>query len=246
MLFHLAALAQQVGQFIFIYLINLRLMSLFSNFFQRKYQIVQKLEKINTLNLSMRHEEALVETSGLICELMLNPSLLNEINNIGEFGNFLTTQISNFRRNDELMFISELAFFASTKAMNKNIHPDYLYDRLFIMYNAEDFFIETIKETNNLQYNPMNMSRNNSMHHIKWQAEDILLKMRYHDLFNENKFYRLGSNDSSFNGQEFIEISSMIDDGKFGLINKIDFAKEGGVFINNCYKFLAKKYSFTI
>jgi hypothetical protein len=92
----------------------------------------------------------------------------------------------------------------------------------------------------------MNMSRNNSMHHIKWQAEDILLKMRYHDLFNENKFYRLGSNDSSFNGQEFIEISSMIDDGKFGLINKIDFAKEGGVFINNCYKFLAKKYSFTI
>lgn len=221
-------------------------MSLFSNFFHRKYQIVQKLEKINTLNLSMRHEEALVETSGLICELMLNPSLLNEINNIGEFGNFLTTQISNFRRNDDIMFMTEIAFFASTKAMNKNIHPDYLYDRLFIMYNCEDFFIDTVKETNNLQYKPMNMSRNNSMLHIKWQAEDILLKMRYHDLFNYNKFYSFQSNDSSFNGQEFIEISSIIDDGKFGAINRNDFAKEGGVHINRCYEFLAKKYSFTI
>jgi hypothetical protein len=128
--------------------------------------------------------------------------------------------------------------------MNKNLHPDYLYDRLFIMYNAEDFFIDTVKESNNLQYKPL--SRVNSMHGIKWQAEDILLKMRYHDLFNENKFYSSGSNDSSFNGQEFIEISLMIEEGKFGSLNKNDFAKEGGVLISRCYEFLANKYSIII
>lgn len=219
-------------------------MSLFGNLFNRKNKIDERIENINLLNLSMRQNEALIETRNLISELMQNPSLLNGISNIGAFGNFLTLQLNNFQRTEEIMFISELSFFASTKAMNKNLHPDYLYDRLFIMYNAEDFFIDTVKESNNLQYKPL--SRVNSMHGIKWQAEDILLKMRYHDLFNSNKFYSFQSNDSSFNGQEFIEISSMIEDGKFGAINRNDFAKEGGVNINRCYEFLANKYSLII
>jgi hypothetical protein len=221
-------------------------MSLFGNLFNRKNKIDERIENINLLNLSMRQNEALVEIRNLISDLMLKNLILNETKDIGAFGNFLTLNLNHFQRTDEIMFISEIAFFASTKAMNKNIHPDYLFDRLFIMYNAEDFFIDTIKETNNLQYKPMNMGRNNSMHHIKWQAEDILLKMRYHDLFNESKFYRPGSNDSSFHGQEFIEISAMIDDGKFGSINKNDFAEDGGVHINRCYEFLANKYSLII
>jgi hypothetical protein len=219
-------------------------MSLFGNLFKRKNKIDERIENINHLNLSMRQNEALIETRNLISELMLKHIILNETRDIGAFGNFLTLNLNHFQRTDEIMFMSEIAFFASTKAMNKNIHPDYLYDRLFIMYNCEDFFIDTIKESNNLQYKPL--SRNNSMHAIKWEAEDILLKMRYHDLFNLNKFYSFQSNDSSFNGQEFIEISSMIDDGKFGTIKKNDFAKEGGLQINRCYEFLANKYSIII
>ena len=68
--------------------------------------------------------------------------------------------------------------------------------------------------------------------------------MRYHDLFNENKFYRDGSNNNSFNGQEFIEISKMINDGQFGTVNKEDIIKEGSELINRCYEFIATKYSF--
>jgi hypothetical protein len=219
-------------------------MSLFGNLFNRKNKIDERIENINLLNLSMRQNEALIETRNLISELVQNPSLLNGISNIGAFGNFLTLHINLFQRTDEITFMSEIAFFASTKAINKNIHTDYLYDRLFIMYNCEDFFIDTIKESNNLQYKPL--SRSNSMHALKWEAEDILLKMRYHDLFNLNKFHSFQSNDSSFNGQEFIEISTMIDDRKFGAITNNDFAKEGGVNINRCYEFLANKYSLTI
>jgi hypothetical protein len=214
------------------------------NFFKRKNKIDERVENINLLNLSMRQNEALVEIRNLISDLMIKNLILNETSDIGAFGNFLTLHLNHFQRTDEITFMSEIAFFASTKAMNKNIHPDYLYDRLFIMYNCEDFFIDTIKESNNLQYKPL--SRNNSMHALKWEAEDIMLKMRYHDLFNLNKFHSFQSNDSSFNGQEFIEISSMIDEGKFGAITKNDFAKEGGVNINRCYEFLANKYSLTI
>lgn len=219
-------------------------MSLFGNLFKRKNKIDERIENINLLNLSMRQNEALTEIRNLISDLMINNLILNETRDIGAFGNLLTLHLNHFQRTDEIMFMSEIAFFASTKAMNTNIHPDYLYDRLFIMYNCEDFFIDTIKECNNLQYKPL--SRNSSMHAIKWEAEDILLKMRYHDLFNLNKFYGFQSNDLSFNGQEFIEISSMIDDGKFGAINKNDFAKEGSVHINRCYEFLANKYSLII
>lgn len=53
------------------------------------------------------------------------------------------------------------------------------------MYNAEDFIMDTVREANDLHYKPF--SRFNSIHYIKWQVEDILLKMRYHDLFHENR-----------------------------------------------------------
>jgi hypothetical protein len=70
--------------------------------------------------------------------------------------------------------------------------------------------------------------------------------MRYHDLFHENKFYRDGSNDDTFNGKEFIEISRVIESGKFASTNKNDFVKDGGELIKRCYEFVASKYSFTI
>ena len=81
-----------------------------------------------------------------------------------------------------------------------------------------------------------------SMHNIKYMAEDILLKMRYHDLFHENQFYRNGSNDSSFNGQEFIEISDMILNGSFESRNKAEIVKKGKKHIDKCYNYIAGKY----
>lgn len=173
---------------------------------------------------------------------MQNPSLINGMKMYGEFGNYFTNQLNNFQRKDELQFITELAFFVISKRINFKIHSDNLFDRLKIMYNAQDFLIDTVKEVNNLHYNPLSML--NSIHH--WQAEEILLKMRYHDLFHENKFYEDGSNNNSFNGQEFIEISAMFKNGKFTTTNMNDFAKEGGELIKRCYEFIASKYSFTI
>ena len=109
------------------------------------------------------------------------------------------------------------------------------------MYNAEDFFIDTVKEANNLQYNPLN--RMGSINNIKYMAEDILLKMRYHDLFHENKFYRNGSNDSSFNGQEFIEITDMIKSGRFESVSQDEITNKGKESINKCYNYIAGKYT---
>ena len=216
-------------------------MGIFGNMFSRKNQIDEKLENINILMATMRQNEALIETKKLIAELMQKPSSINGMTKIGELGNFLTHQLNNFQRTDEIQFIVELAFFASTKAINNQTNPNYLYDRLIIMYNAEDFFIDTVKESNNLQYNPL--SRMGSMNNIKHIAEDLLLKMRYHDLLNENKFYRNGSNDSSFNGQEFIGITNMIKNGQFGSANQAEIASKGNESIIKCYNHIATKYS---
>lgn len=217
-------------------------MGLLSNLFNGKNQIDDQLERINLLKATMRQNEALKETKSLIYAIIGNPKLINSMKNFGELGNFLTNQLNNFHQTNELQFITELAFFVITKALNKEIHPFNLFDRLFIMYNAEDFLTDTIIETHNLQYNPL--SRTGSRHYIKYQAEDMLLKMRFHDLFHENKFYREGGNDSSFNGQEFIEISKMINNGQFGSVSKNDIVNEGGELIKKCYEFVATKYSF--
>lgn len=219
-------------------------MGKFSDFFNKKNPIDEKFEEINILGSTMRQREAQTQTKLLISNLMQNPSLINGMKMYGEFGNYLTNQLNNFQRTDELQFITELAFFVISKALNGEIHPFNLFDRLIIMYNAEDFLIDTVKEANDLRYEPLSMV--NSLKHIKWQAEDILLKMRYHDLFHENKFYRNGSNDDSFNGEEFNEISRMIENGQFATTNKNDFVKEGGELIKRCYEFVATKYSFTI
>jgi hypothetical protein len=216
-------------------------MGIFGNIFSGKNQIDEKLESINILMTTMRQNEALIQTKKMINELMLKPSLLNGMTKIGELGNLLTHQLNNFQRNEEIQFIVELTFFASTKAINNQKNPNIFYDRLIIMYNAEDFFIGTIKEANILQYNPL--SRMGSMHNIKYIAEDILLKMRYHDLFNENKFYRNGSNDNSFNGQEFIKITNMIKSGEFESVNQDDIINKGQESINKCFNYIAEKYS---
>jgi hypothetical protein len=217
-------------------------MGLISNFFKGKNQIEERLERINTLRATMRQNEAINETKSLIYEIMRKPSSINGMNNTGELGNLLTHQLNNFQRTDELQFITELAFFLITKALNKQIHPNNLFDRLIIMYNAEDFLTDTILGASNLQYNPL--SRMGSRVNIKHQAEDMLLKMRFHDLLEENKFYRNGSNNSSFNGQEFISISNMINNGQFGSISIIDIAKVGNELIQRCFVFIAAKYSF--
>ncbi|HCN84282.1 MAG TPA: hypothetical protein DIT07_11790 [Sphingobacteriaceae bacterium] len=219
-------------------------MGLFNNLFKGKNQIDEQLERINILRVTMRQNEALNQTRSLINELMGKPSLINGMNNTGDLGNFLTHQLNNFQRTDELQFITELAFFMITKALNKQIHPSNLYDRLIIMYNSEDFLADTIIEANNLQYNPLSLM--GSRHNIKYMAEDMLLKMRFHDLFHENKFYRNSSNDDSFNGQQFIEISKMINNGQFGSVNNDDISKEGGELIKKCFVFITKKYSLEI
>lgn len=221
-------------------------MGLFSKPFKGKNQIEEQLERINILRCTMKQDEALTETKSMIYKIMGKPSLINGMSNPGELGNFLTHQLNNFQRTDELQFINELAFFVITKTLNKQIHPFNLYDRLIIMYNGEDFLTDTIKEANNMHYNPINLSREGSLHNIKWLAEDMLLKMRFHDLFHENKFYRDGSNDDSFNGQEFIEISNMIKNGRFESVNVDDIANKGKELINKCYNFIVAKYSLDI
>lgn len=214
-------------------------MGIFSNFFNGKNKIEERIENINILRVTMQQNEALTRTKNLVREIIENPSLLNGINSIGAFGNFLTNQFNTFNRNEEIQIICELAFFASTKALIKQNNPNFFYDRLITMYNAEDFFIDIIKDAYNLKTSPLSIMGFHNKHLLK----DMLLKMRYHDLFNENKFYRNGSNDSSFNRLEFIKITNLISNQKFESDNPNEIIKEGKELIDKCYNFISIKYS---
>ena len=212
-------------------------MGIFDNSFSKKNNIEGKVNNINLLKTTLRRNEAIIETKNLIEELMQTPSLINGVTDFGDFGNFLTNQFDLFQRNDELQFITEISYFASTKELNNTIAPNILYDRLFVLYNAEDFITDTIIQANNFQ-----VSR---IHHIRWMADDILLKMRYHDLFHENKFYKNGSNDNTFNGQEFIDLSNRIQQGSFESKNPHDIVSKGNESIDKCFNFISRKYSLS-
>jgi len=219
-------------------------MGIFDNLFGKKNNLEGKINNINLLRTTMRQNDAIIETKNLIRELIQNPTLINGISNYGELGNFLTNQFNLFQSAQELEFISEISFYASTKSLNNQIDPNVLYDRLLVLYNAEDFITDTIIHANNFQHNPL--SRFSSSHNIRWMADDILLKMRYHDLFQENKFYRNGSNDNTFNGQEFIDLSNRIQQGSFESKNSHDIVSKGKESIDKCFNFISRKYSLSI
>ncbi len=219
-------------------------MGIFNNLFSKKNKIQEKINNINLLRVTMRQNEAINLTKNLIRELLQTPSLINGVSDFGDFGNFLTNQFELFQSNDELQFVTEISYFASTKELNKAIAPNALYDRLFVLYNAEDFMTDTIIQANNFQHNPL--SRFSSSHNIRWMADDILLKMRYHDLFHENKFYKNGSNDNTFNGQEFIDLSNRIQQGCFESKNPHDIVSKGKESIDKCFNFISRKYSLSV
>lgn len=218
-------------------------MGIFSNLFNKSNGVDEKIEKIQLLKVTSKKSEAKNKTSELIYELRSNPTLINSVKDYGKLGNFLTNELNSFNRNDELQFISELSFFASSKALIKKVHPFILYDRLIILYNAEDFITDTILATNgNLSSPPIAFGR--FANHSKWIADDILIKMRFHDLFYENKFYSNCSNDNSFNGQEFIDLSYRIKNGSFESKNPEEIVNLGKIAIDNCYNYISEKYSF--
>jgi hypothetical protein len=218
-------------------------MGFLDNLFGKKNNLEGKINNINLLRTTMRQNEAIIESKNLIRELMQTPSLINGINNYADLGNFLTNQFNLFQSNQELEFIAEISFYASTKSLINQIDPNVLYDRLLVLYNAEDFITDTIINANNFQHNPL--SRFSSSQNIRWMADDILLKMRYHDLFQENKFYRNGSNDNTFNGQEFIDLSNRIQQGSFESNNPQDIVSKGKESIDKCFNFISRKYSLT-
>jgi len=218
-------------------------MGFLDNLFGKKNNLEGKINNINLLRTTMRQNEAIIESKNLIRELMQTPSLINGINNYADLGNFLTNQFNLFQSNQELEFIAEISFYASTKSLINQIDPNVLYDRLLVLYNAEDFITDTIINANNFQHNPL--SRFSSSQNIRWMADDILLKMRYHDLFQENNFYRNGSNDNTFNGQEFIDLSKRIQQGSFESNNPQDIVSKGKESIDKCFNFISRKYSLT-
>jgi hypothetical protein len=216
-------------------------MGFFDSIFNKQNKIDEKLNKINLLSCTGRQNEANDETVLLVRELMNNTSILNDLKNNGDFGNFLTNQFDLFQNSNELQFITEIAFYSTTKELQTKQNLNLFYDRLIILYNAEDFITETIIECNNIQTN--SLSRINSRHHIKWMADDMLLKMRFHDLFNKNKYYANGMNSNSFNGQEYMDFLNRIDQGSFESSNPLEIVSEGSRIITKCFNHISRKYN---
>jgi hypothetical protein len=218
-------------------------MGIFSNLFNKSTEVDEKIENIQLLKVTSKKSEAKNKTSELIYELRSNPSLINSVKDYGKLGNFLTNELNSFNRNDELQFISEMSFFASSKSLIKKVDPFILYDRLIILYNAEDFITETILAMNGNHSSSISLGR--FANHSKWIADDILIKMRFHDLFYENKFHSNGGNDNSFNGQEFIDLSYRIKNGSFESKNPEEIVNLGKIEIEKCYNHIANKYQFS-
>jgi hypothetical protein len=108
--------------------------------------------------------------------------------------------------------------------LKKQLDPNLLHDRILILYNAKDFKLDTIITARNFDCSPISISR--SRQNIKWIAEDMLIKMRFQDLFHENKFYSNGSNDNFCTGKEFIDLSNRIQQGRFESKNPSEIAKK--------------------
>lgn len=210
--------------------------------FGQKNEINERLEVINILLVTNKEREANDELSKLIRELIVSPKTINEVTKPGEFGNLLTNLFNNFNDNDELQFIVEIAFYLISKGLLKESTPNGLYDRLIVMYNGEDFLMETIKQSQGLEYNTL--SRLGSRHIINHQISDLLMKMRYHDLVTENRFWRNGENGNDFNKSQLIELVTQIQDGYFGEnIGVKEVELEGKHLINKTNQFIIDKYS---
>jgi len=217
-------------------------MGILNSIFNKSEGVDERIVNIQLLKITSKISEARNKTIELIYELRANPNLINSVKDYAKLGNFLTNELNSFNRNDDLQFISELSFYASSKALIKKVDPFLLYDRLIILYNAEDFITDTILAMNGNQSDPMILGR--FANHSKWIADDTLIKMRFHDLFYENKFYSNGSNDNSFNGQEFIDLSNRINNGSFESKNPNDIANQGKKLIDKCYNYISEKYSY--
>ena len=220
-------------------------MNFIKNIFSSKNGINEKLKTINLLRVTNKGRQANDEISSLIKDLMSSPKAINDINNLGEFGNLLTNLLNNFNQNDELQFIVEIAFYAISKGLVKDTSPHGLYDRIIVMYNGEDFLKETIRQSQGLEYNPL--SRLGSRHMINHQVDDLLMKMRYHDLVSENRFWRNGENGNDFNKGQLIELTNQINGGYFGEnIGVKEVELEGKKLINKTFQFIAEKYSSVV
>jgi hypothetical protein len=218
-------------------------MRIFNSLFGKSNKVDDKVKNINLLNSTMRQNEAKTETVLLLRELMQNPLLINGVEEVASFGNFLTNQFTIFNNSNELQFLAEIAFFTTSKELKRKLDPNILYDRLIVLYNAEDFITDTIIESSNFEQT--SLGRMGSRHHIRWMADDMLLKMRFHDLFYENKFWPNGANANTFNGQEYLDILNRIQHGSFESKEPIEIVKIGSTLINKCFNHIANKYSIS-
>lgn len=213
-----------------------------SKYFSLKKGINEKLEEINMLLATKKDGQAIDVLNLFISNLKNSPKTINDIIKIGEFGNLLTNMFTNFEDNDDLQFIVEIAFYAISKELNQIISPSSLYDRIIILYNGEDFLKETIIQTHRLEHNPLSRSR--SHHMINHQVNDILMKMRYHDLVKENRFWRNGVNGSEFNMRQLNELTTQIQNGYFGEnLGAKEIELDGDKLISKTFEYIAEKYS---
>ena len=101
-------------------------MGIFSSLFNKSNGVDEKIENIQLLKVTSKKNEAKNKTSELFYELRSNPTLINSVKDYGKLGNFLTNELNSFNRNDELQFISELSFFASSKSLIKKVDPFFM------------------------------------------------------------------------------------------------------------------------
>jgi hypothetical protein len=119
-------------------------MGILNSIFNKSEGVDERIVNIQLLKITSKISEARNKTIELIYELRANPNLINSVKDYAKLGNFLTNELNSFNRNDDLQFISELSFYASSKALIKKEDPFLLYDRLIILYNSEDFITDTI------------------------------------------------------------------------------------------------------
>ena len=223
-------------------------MKFFDNLFNNKSEkTIQSIIDTSVLNIDMlshfgKETESRNEGIMLVKKLIQNPKLIKDVVNYGNLGNFLVNQLEVFTNPLELQFISEISFYSLSKSMEKELNDINLYNRIYVLFSADDFLMDTIKEMENIVANPLSMTQNNSGKH---KIYTVLLKMKFHDLFHENKNYRKQFTENPHHISEFEELNDLVIKGHFENKDKMEVEKEGHHLIRKMSEFIAKKYFLT-
>lgn len=141
---------------------------------------------------------------------------------------------------DDLQLIVEVAYYYLTQAITAKggINPEYLFDRIVLIYNGEDFVLDIIKKVYDLRVSFIDS--NSSPRLIQIKSRQYLEKMRVSDFETEPKVYKT----NNFLQEKKSELDGLIQNKVLGVyLSKEDIIAEGKVTHQKVFDYIQQKFA---